>query len=375
MQNKALHIVSFDNPFPAVYGGIIEVFYKLEPLQKLGFSVYLHCFVATIPESNPELEKVVKQVFYYKNSKSPFSFFSILPFSVQSRNSMELLKNLNSIDAPILFEGLKTTYLVHRKLLGNRHKILRLHNIEHDYFNGIAASETNWFCKMIYYTEGFKFRNYEKIIAEFQHTAALSKFEDQYVNENFGKSTYIPVFHGNTEVAKLDGIGRYALYHGDLRMSDNLRVAENLAAIFKKIPDFKLIIASNSGESHLKKHIGSSANIEYVTIQNFAHLKQLLNEAHINLIFSYQRSGTKLKLMNALYYSRFCFINENIADDDSVTQLCEFTNSNAAIIEKINAFKNVSFTDYENRKMVLERYLNDSTNAAILANLIFEKCN
>ena len=39
-----LHVVSFQVPFPADYGGVIEVFYKLRALKQAGVDVILHCF-------------------------------------------------------------------------------------------------------------------------------------------------------------------------------------------------------------------------------------------------------------------------------------------------------------------------------------------
>jgi len=373
MQNRSLHIVSFDNPFPPVYGGAIEVFYKLRPLHDLGIRIHLHCFVDEIPTANPILENITAKVYYYKKNKNPLRVLSKFPFSVISRNNkVELLSNLEAVDAPILFEGLKTTYLVRMKLLKDKRKILRLHNIEHDYFNGISASETDTLKKIMFKVEDFKFRIYEPVINEFQKVISLSKFENRYISEKFQKAVYVPVFHGNREVAHLSGIGKYAIYHGDLRMSDNLRVAAYLIEIFKKVKDFSLVIASNNGEKFVKKCIGDSANITFVPIENFMHLQQLLMDAQINMIFSFQKSGTKLKLMNSLYNSRFCFINGNIIDDENVMELCEFANSESEIIRKINIFKNRPYTDYEKRKQVLETKMNDDLNAEILAKEIFK---
>lgn len=372
MQKKALHIVSFDNPFPPVYGGVIEVFFKLKPLHDLGIDIHFHCFVDHIPGSNFELEKVTASVHYYKNDKNPFYLLSKLPFSVRSRNSNQLVENIKKIPASILFEGLKPTHFVYKELLPDYRKILRLHNIEHDYFNGIAASETNIFKKWLFRSEALKFTRYESVIRHFDKTIALSKFENNYINDKFGKSVYIPVFHGNEKVLRLEGVGKYAIYHGDLRMSDNLRAVLMLINVFKKITDFELIIASNSNEKFIKNKIGKQTNVRYIPIQNFGHLQQLLKDAQINLIYSFQKSGTKLKLMNALYNSRFCIINDNIMDDENVTQLCEFANSETEITNKINALKNRSFMDYERRRDILETKLNDALNAEILAKEIFE---
>ena len=43
-QNKEIHIVAFTIPYPANYGGVIDVFYKIKALYKLGVKINLHCF-------------------------------------------------------------------------------------------------------------------------------------------------------------------------------------------------------------------------------------------------------------------------------------------------------------------------------------------
>ena len=44
LKNKNIHIVSFDIPYPPNYGGIIDIYYKVKTLNKLGINVILHCF-------------------------------------------------------------------------------------------------------------------------------------------------------------------------------------------------------------------------------------------------------------------------------------------------------------------------------------------
>lgn len=44
MSDKFLHIVSFDIPYPVNYGGVIDVYYKIEALHKKGIKVILHNF-------------------------------------------------------------------------------------------------------------------------------------------------------------------------------------------------------------------------------------------------------------------------------------------------------------------------------------------
>lgn len=370
MPEKSLHIVSFDMPYPPEYGGAIEVFYKIKALHDIGYEIHLHCFVNSVPAENPELASLVSDLYFYKNTYNPLYLFSKIPFSVISRSDRNLLKNLQKNEAPILFEGLKTAYLSNEKSLKNRIKILRLHNLEQDYFLGISKSEDNWIKKIVYFLESKKYKVHEKKLETFDRVLALSKCENDYINLKFGNSSYVPVFHGNKTVEVVEGLGRYAFYHGDLKTADNRKAAKYLIGIFKEVKDYKLIIASGSYEKFIRKHTKNTSNIEFVYLEDFEKLKQLLKDAHINIILSFQKSGTKLKLVNSLFRSRFCIINKNIIDDEIVSNFCMPIASKEELISKINILKTQPYTDSENKKAVLEKYLNDKVNAQKIAEIL-----
>jgi hypothetical protein len=42
--DKHLHIVCLDIPYPADYGGVVDLFYKIKSLHQLGVKIHLHCF-------------------------------------------------------------------------------------------------------------------------------------------------------------------------------------------------------------------------------------------------------------------------------------------------------------------------------------------
>lgn len=106
-----LNIVSFDVPFPANYGGVIDVYYKLLWLHKVGVKIHLHCFTYG-REPAKELEQICEKVYYYERKTGLASNLSLLPYTVKSRQSLELEQNLLSNDFPILFEVLHTCYLL-----------------------------------------------------------------------------------------------------------------------------------------------------------------------------------------------------------------------------------------------------------------------
>ncbi|MCC6370990.1 MAG: hypothetical protein IT236_08305, partial [Bacteroidia bacterium] len=84
--SHSLNIVSFDIPFPANYGGVIDVYYKIKALNQLGIKIHLHCFNYGRDESE-ELAKICETVNYYPRKKFYQAIYSNVPYIVGSRQS------------------------------------------------------------------------------------------------------------------------------------------------------------------------------------------------------------------------------------------------------------------------------------------------
>jgi hypothetical protein len=369
MSNKPLHIISFDNPFPANYGGVIDVFYKVKALHNLGYEIHLHCFHQDRGTVAPEVKAITKAVYLYPKVRRFSLLFSTIPFSVITRYSKALEVNIKAVNAPILFEGLQTTMLL-QTVACSATKYLRLHNIESNFYAGIAASETHWFKKLLFYFESKKYSKYEQDLKPFKQVFTLSPYEMGIVSQLTSAVSYVPVFHGNEKVAPLSGKGTFCLYHGDLRLPDNKKVASFLIRIFKQLPNYSLVIASSAGKSFVEKQIKGMANIQFEWIKEEAQLTKLFEQAHVNVLWSFQKSGTKLKVINALLKSRFCLINDNMVDDEAILQLCELATTETAVIQQIERLFQLEYTQYESRAAVLNATLNDHKNAQLLASLM-----
>ena len=289
MQEKQLNIISFDNPYPPNYGGVIDVYYKIEALYRIGYKIHLHCFVKEVPNQHEELSKITASISFYLAEPKWYHFLSSLPLSIISRSNKDLVDNLIVNDAPIIFESLKSTCLMNDYRLKKRFKILRLHNIEQNYFQGISKSDTNLLKKLLYSIEASKYKKYDFNILNFQKVFTLSKYENSYIEEKYNNGFYVPVFHGNKEVIELSEYGKYSIFHGDLSTSDNRKVALFLIDVFKDLPDYKLVIASGVGGDFVMNAIGNYKNIEYIDLLDFSHLKSLLNQAHISISWSFQK--------------------------------------------------------------------------------------
>ena len=118
MTENHLHIIAFDVPYPANYGGVIDVFYRLKALIEAGVKVHLHCF--EYGRGEQEILKRCHEVKYYKRDTSFIKQLSLTPFIVNSRRSKSLVQDLLKDDYPILCEGLHTTAVLLDKRLKNR---------------------------------------------------------------------------------------------------------------------------------------------------------------------------------------------------------------------------------------------------------------
>lgn len=349
-----LHIVSFNNPYPANYGGVIDVFYKIKYLHNLGIELYLHVFFDDRFDTTA-LNPYCKQIFVYKRNTSFLKLFGTLPFRVASRTSKQIYNNLNQVDAPILFEGLQSTHV----LLKHQFKcklFIRVHNIEHAYSYGLANSERNLLKKMVHRIEGHKFKRYEKILDKCDGVLALSKNEFNYFQKKYNsKVHYLPVFHGNDSIQRHFGNGKYALYHGDLSTADNMASARYIVSLFKKLK-YPLIIASGFVPNSLTKLIDKYEHMQFVKLDDEAQVEQLIANAQVNVLHSNQATGTKLKVFYALYKGRFCIVNNNIVDDDRILKICEVANTTEQYLQRISYVFHTDFKFPPERIQVLEQF-------------------
>ena len=93
MPSQYLHIVSFDIPFPADYGGVIEIYYKIRALTQAGVRIILHCFEYGRSHSK-ELEDLCFKVYYYDRKRGMKYLFHSDPYIVATRFAKSMPKNL-----------------------------------------------------------------------------------------------------------------------------------------------------------------------------------------------------------------------------------------------------------------------------------------
>lgn len=323
MENKNLHIISFNIPFPANYGGVIDVFYKIKALQGEGVNIILHAFGYGRQQS-PELEKYCFQVHYYHRSINLLKQFSTLPYIVKTRNVKTLLHHLKKDNHPILFEGLHTCYFLNHPDLKNRKKYIRMHNVEWQYYAHLAKMESNLFKKTYFKLESEKLRFFEKKIKNVDGILAISKMDEIYFKEKYSRISthYIPAFHPNEKVEIKEGSGEYILFHGDLSVKDNEQAAIFLLEKIMQRVDYQLIVSGLNPSGKLKALISKVVNVKLKANVSHEEMESLIKNAHVNILLSFQSAGMKLKLLNALFKGRFCVVNDFMVRNTGLEELC-----------------------------------------------------
>ena len=323
MSEKHLHIVSFNIPYPANYGGVIDVFYKLKALHKQGVKVHLHCFKYD-RDGNGKLASVCHKVYYYKRRTGPLAAMSMKPYIVASRRSDQLLNNLLKDDYPILFEGLHSCYYIDHPKLKDRFKVYRESNIEHDYYFNLAKVERNLLKKFYFWGASIKLKRYQKVLEHAQLMLTVSKADTRYLQEHFPhkRIIHLPSFHPSDDFNILTGKGNYVLYHGNLSVPENTVAAEFLAReVFSgtKIP---LVMAGLNPPESLRKIAGNGGNIQLIANPSDDEMFDLIRNAQVNVLVTFQGTGLKLKLLNTLYNGRHVIVNKTILNGTGLDELC-----------------------------------------------------
>lgn len=319
-KEQQLHIISFDVPYPANYGGVIDVFHKLKALSESGIKIHLHCFEYGRGEAK-ELEQYCETVHYYKRKMSKHQLLSSKPFIVISRNSNELLENLLKDDYPIVFEGLHTCAILDDERIKDRYKIVRTHNVEHDYYRGLAASETNLFRKNYFKLEAGKLKEFESVLAHANAIAAISDKDYKYYAKQFDNVKLVSAFHPYTIAENDARVGDYALYHGNLDVEENNRAALFLIDVFKQL-DRKLVIAGNNPRKELVQAVDEHLNVQLRINPTEKEMDTLVSEANINVLPTFQATGIKLKLLAALYTGKHCLVTPKMVEGTGLGRLC-----------------------------------------------------
>jgi hypothetical protein len=348
---KQLHFIAPYVPYPANFGGAIDVFHRIVTLKELGVRIHLHCFEYDRSQAK-ELERYCEKVYYYKRDMRWKNLFSKTPFIVKSRENKILTQRLKENPFPILYDGLHCTATIPNPDVKQK-KFIRTHNVESNYYLQLAKKESNVLRKGFYYFEFLKILLYEKNISSVDAVFPISKNDYNYFSD-YLKSYFIRAFHSNNEIQSKIGCGSYALYHGNLTVPENINAVHFLLNEICPNVDFELIIAGKITSRKLAQKIKRYTNVELVENPNNQEMGTLIQNAQQILLPTFQNTGIKLKLLESLFRGRFCIVNGKMIDETELEAFSIRANTPKEWIRAINHYRDIDFSheEIEKRKKI-----------------------
>lgn len=365
---QELHLISFDVPYPPNYGGVVDVYYKIKALHDKGIGVHLHCFEYGRGEQS-KLNEICSSVSYYRRDENKLNFLKSEPYIVASRANADLLTRLKQDNLPIIIEGLHNCWIIDSLKPSTREIFVRTHNVEHDYYNGLAKVEKSLAKRQYFKWEASKLEKYEEILSKADGLFAISPNDYEYFQKKYGNATLLPAFHSGETVTSSLGKGDYALYHGNMAVGENSEAAAFLIEeVFANKPEYYFIIAGSNPTPELLQLASQYKNVEVRANISVEHLEQLIADAHVNVLPTFQPTGIKLKLLSALYKGRFAIVNNEMINNTGLETLCTVANSPQEWMSALDLIFSRSFDDssLSHRKDILRAHFDNLVNAEII---------
>ena len=371
-----LHIVSFNVPFPADYGGIIDVYYRIKALHKLGVEIHLHTFTYGRPAA-PELDALCSSVTYYRRRTGLPSALTKRPYIVESRDSKELIANLSKDNAPILLEGLHCCSVL--EAIDGSRIMVRAHNVEHEYYSRLADATPSLFRRIYLRSDARKLERYEPLLTKAAAVFAVTEADAAHFRSIGCKNVLLmPSSHADDEVVStpsqpLQSDSVYALYHADLSVPENIEAVTYLADnIFSKC-SHRFVVAGRNPSKALSDKLSQLPNITLKPNPDNETMQRLIAQAQVLIMVTQMPTGLKLKLMNALYNGRFCLVNDDMVRGTSLDQLCVLAEEPEQFISQIRRLMKEDFTedDINERDEALKELYQNEKNAQIIMDSIY----
>jgi len=355
------------------YGGVFDLFYKLPALQQAGVKIHLHCFDYGRGEQ-PVLNQYCENVYYYKRKEGLEGFSLQLPYIVSSRKNIDLLGTLLKDDYPILMEGIHCTYLLNDDRFANRTCFVRLHNVEHTYYKNLYKNSSSPLKKAYYLWESKLLFKYERsIVRKAVFLPVIPKDGEVYKNLGCKRINYVPLFLPSWKVKSIEGKGTFCLYHGDLNVAENEKAAYwLLQEVFSKL-EIPFVIAGKNPSSKLTTVIEKKNNTCIVANPTEQEMQDMIEKAHINIIPSFNNTGIKLKLINALFNGRHCLVNPSTVEGTNLERACVIAEDGEDFKASIQTLFQQPFTssEVEIRHQLLDTMFDNKVNAKQMIEIIW----
>jgi hypothetical protein len=290
-----------------------------------------------------------------------------LPYIVSSRINPELLKNLSKDTYPVLLEGIHCTYYLYHGDLSNRKVLVRLHNVEYEYYCQLARSTSNFYKKIYFTLESMFLKKYERMLSRKAKFIAVNEKDVRTYQKAFSAKdvVFLPVFLPFKKINSKEGKGAYCLYHGNLSVVENEKVVFWLLEKVFNALNIQLVIAGKNPATALKNRIAENKNVTLIENPSEQKMSALIQEAQLHILPSFNTTGIKIKLLNALFNGRFIITNAASVDGSGLASLCIIAETQADYKSAIQEKFEIAFNkeEIDKRVEILETMYDNQKNA------------
>lgn len=370
--NKTIHVVAFDVPFPPDYGGVMDVYYRCRCLKNVGYHVILHCFEYGRGRKH-DFSQIADEVHYYTRSKSIRSWFSQQPFIVATRNSSELLNRLLQDEHPIVFEGQHCTFWLNHPQLNARKKMVRLHNIEWQYYEGLSKRSTSFFERWYFKSEARKLKQHESELKQATILATISQSDTDYYQSRFEQVVYMPVgFEHFPSKIVAKPHNPFYLLHGNLSVAENREAVHWLLNAFQQTAlTQRLVIAGKNPDQALIAACGQHTNVQLIANPGDLQLQELMQTTNAQLIIGFQQSGIKLKLLNALMTGKKCIVTPEIVAGSGLNHLCTVISTPEELAQELLSENSLSEQESANQLAEVRELFSEKALLEVVEKYLF----
>lgn len=371
--SRNLHIVCLDVPWPADYGGAIDMMSRIMMLKKLGISIHLHYFSYNERGTPNELNQFCESIQVYARKKGHQGVSFQIPYIISSRTSPELISNLQKDKHPILLEGIHCTGILSSIDLSHRKIVVRMHNDESVYYKELARAESGFFKKIYFLNESRLLKKFNSHLPKECSYLCISKEDVETFRNNYHLPhvSFLPAFPAWQTVNSEEGIGNLCLYHGNLSVPENEEAATwLLQKVFTKIK-IPFVIAGKNPSKSLEKQAHLCQHTCLVANPTETEMNDLIRKAHINVLPSFNKTitGIRLKLLHTLFEGRHCLVNAPMVAGTALEAACHIGTTANAFASIITQLRHQPFSPEEillRKKLLGDTYDNEKNGRKLI---------
>lgn len=348
---KELHIVCLDVPWPADYGGAIDMMNRIKMFHKLGVLIHLHYFSYNERGTPNELNQFCETINIYSREKIQSGFSFKTPFIISSRINEQLIERLQKDNHPVLLEGIHCAGILPRLDRQSRKIVVRMHNEESVYYKELARAEHSLIKKLFFYNESRLLKKFSHHLPGDSVYACISENDATILQNEYKLNNvkFLPAFPAWQNIIGQEGQGNLCLYHGNLSVPENEKAAAWLICkVFTKarVP---FVVAGKKPSKRLQKIAGLCQHTCLVADPSETEMNDLVRKAHIHVLpgFNKNVTGIRLKLLHALFEGRHCVANDSMVAGTGLEDACHIANNATAFASIVLQLYHQPFTKEE----------------------------